>query len=122
MLHAPVTRVRMEGAACTAVEIRTLAGDEVAIRADRFVLAAGGIENPRLLLLSAADPAGAPGNAAGLVGRYFTDHAFVDPGTLVLREPASLEFYRLQPVASSPGRARSGASSHSVARSSSASA
>ena len=93
----------MEGAACTAVEIRTLAGDEMAIRADRFVLAAGGVENPRLLLLSADDPPGAPGNAGGLVGRYFTDHSYVEPGTLVLREPESLEFYRLRPVAPSPG-------------------
>ena len=42
VLHAPVTRLRLEGAACTAVEIRTLDGYELAIRADRFVLAAGG--------------------------------------------------------------------------------
>jgi choline dehydrogenase-like flavoprotein len=97
VLHAPVTRACLEGAACTAVEIRTLDGGNLAIRADRFVLAAGGVENPRLLLLS-AEPAGVPGNAGGLVGRYFTDHAFVDPGTLVLREPASLGFYWARPV------------------------
>ena len=103
VLHAPVTRARLEGAACTAVEIRTLDGHDLAICADRFVLAAGGIENPRLLLLSASEPAGAPGNAGGLVGRYFTDHAFVDPGMLVLREPESLGFYRTRPVAPSPG-------------------
>jgi len=99
VLHAPVTRVRLEGAACTAVEIRTLDGHDLAIRADRFVLAAGGVENPRLLLLSAAESAGVPGNAGGLVGRYFADHAFVDPGTLVLREPGALGFYRARPVA-----------------------
>lgn len=103
VLHAPVTRVRVEGAACTAVEIRTLEGYDLAIRADRFVLAAGGVENPRLLLLSAAEPAAVPGNAGGLVGRYFTDHTYVDPGTLVLREPETLGFYWLQPVAPSPG-------------------
>ena len=105
VLHAPVMRLRLEGAACTAVEIRTLGGYEPTIRAGRFVLAAGGIENPRLLLLSADHPAGAPGNAGGLVGRYFSDHAFVDPGTLVLREPDSLGFYRARPVA--PGRGAS---------------
>ena len=105
LLHAPVTRLRLEGSACTAVEIRTLGGADLAIRADRFVLAAGGIENPRLLLVSAADPAGAPGNAGGLVGRYFADHAFVDPGTLVLREPASLGFYHGHSVDSAPGAA-----------------
>ena len=103
VLHAPVTRARLEGAACTAVEIRTLDGHDLAIRADRFVLAAGGVENPRLLLLSAAEPAGVPGNAGGLVGRYFTDHAYVDPGTLVLREPESLGFYRPRQVAPSRG-------------------
>ena len=103
VLHAPVTRVRMEGRVCASVDVRTLAGDEVSIRADRFVLAAGGVENPRLLLLSADDPARAPGNAGGLVGRYFTDHSYVDPGTLVLREPSSLEFYRLRPVSPIPG-------------------
>jgi choline dehydrogenase-like flavoprotein len=103
VLHAPVTRARLEGPACSAVEIRTLDGHELAIRADRFVLAAGGVENPRILLLSADEPAAAPGNAGGLVGRYFADHAFVDPGTLVLRAPDSLDFYRARPVAPTPG-------------------
>jgi len=101
MLHAPVTRVRVEGSACTAVEIRTLGGNQLTIRADRFVLAAGGVENPRLLLLSGDERAGVPGNGGGLVGRYFADHAFVDPGALVLRAPASLDFYRARPVAAS---------------------
>jgi len=103
VLHAPVTRARLVGAACTAVEIRTLDGHDLEIHADRFVLAACGVENPRLLLVSAAEPAGAPGNAGGLVGRYFTDHAYVDPGSLMLREPDSLGFYRARPVAPSPG-------------------
>jgi len=103
VLHAPVTRARLADATCTAVEIRTLGGHDLEIRADRFVLAAGGVENPRLLLLSAAEPAGVPGNAGGLVGRYFTDHAYVDPGSLMLREPDSLGFYRAWPVAASPG-------------------
>ena len=103
VLHAPITDLRVEGGACTAVRIRTLEGNAFAISADHFVLAAGGVENARLLLLSAESPAAAPGNAEGLVGRYFTDHAYIDPGALVLREPDSLEFYRLRPVASSPG-------------------
>jgi len=104
VLHAPVARLHLEGPSCTAAEVRTRDGDELTIRADRFVLAAGGIENPRLLLLSAADPAGAdaPGNAGGMVGRYFADHAFVDFGALVLRRPQTLGFYRLEPA--EPGR------------------
>ncbi len=98
VLHAPITLARMEGAACSAVEIRTLGRHELKIRADRFVLAAGGVENARLLLLSSADPGAAPGNVHGLVGRYFCDHAYVDPGTLVLRSPSALDFYRLHPA------------------------
>jgi len=103
VLHAPITGIRLERGACTAVRIRTLEGYECAIGADYIVLAAGGIENARLLLLSAESPAGAPGNAHGLVGRYFADHAYIDPGFLVLRERASLDFYRPWPVASSQG-------------------
>jgi len=103
VLHAPVTGIRLERGTCTAVRIRTLEGYEFAIGADYFVLAAGGVENARLLLLSAESPAGAPGNAHGLVGRYFADHAYIDPGFLVLRERASLGFYRPTPVTGSRG-------------------
>ncbi len=103
ILHAPIRDLCVERRACTAVRVRTLLGHEFAVSADRFVLAAGGVENPRLLLLSAESPEAAPGNAHGLVGRYFTDHPYVDPGSVVLGEPDSLDFYRLRAVASSPG-------------------
>jgi choline dehydrogenase-like flavoprotein len=93
----------VERGACTAVHIRTLQRQEFAIRATYFVLAAGGVENPRLLLLSGDTPAAAPGNAHGLVGRYFTDHPYIDPGFLVLRERDALRFYRPSPVSSSAG-------------------
>jgi choline dehydrogenase-like flavoprotein len=103
VLHAPMTRLLMDGTVCTGVQVRTLGGHEFVVSADSVVLAAGGVENARLLLLSAAEPARAPGNRYGLVGRYFTDHAFVDPGWLVLRAPDSLEFYRRRPVGSTRG-------------------
>jgi choline dehydrogenase-like flavoprotein len=50
-------------------------------RARQFVLAAGGVEIPRLLLLSAEDthPEGLA-NSSGLVGRYFMDHLFAGAG------------------------------------------
>jgi choline dehydrogenase-like flavoprotein len=102
VLHAPITDLRVEHGACKAARVRTLERHEFAISATHFVLAAGGVENARLLLLSAESPEAAPGNAHGLVGRYFTDHPYVDPGFLVLRERNSLDFYRLRPVASRP--------------------
>jgi len=49
---------------------------EIVIEADRFVLAMGGVETPRMLLLSRDDrhhPDGL-GNAGGQVGAGFTDH------------------------------------------------
>ena len=103
VLHAPMRDLRVEHGACKAIRVRTLQRHEFAISADHFVLAAGGVENARLLLLSAESPDAVPGNAHGLVGRYFTDHPYVDPGSLVLGERDSLGFYRLRPVASSPG-------------------
>ena len=52
-----------------------------------MVLAAGGIENPRLLLASNdVRPAGI-GNERDLVGRFFMDHPRIVSGTVRLHEP-----------------------------------
>jgi len=55
--------------------------------AEVFVLACGGVETPRLLLLSESEqyPDGLA-NSSGLVGRYFMDHLFAGTGG-VLDEP-----------------------------------
>jgi choline dehydrogenase-like flavoprotein len=45
------------------------------IRAKHFVLATGGLENPRFLLNCNNDIAAGLGNHSGLVGRYFVSHA-----------------------------------------------
>lgn len=86
VLRAPVMRLNMSatGDRVERVTVRTLDGHGFEVRAGCFVLAAGGIENARLLLLSGNSPEQAPGNGSGLVGRYFTDHPFMDPGYLVL--------------------------------------
>ncbi len=57
--------------------VRTLpefGGRTFAVRADTFVLATGGIENARLLLLSERNRRTALGNQHGHVGRYFMEH------------------------------------------------
>lgn len=86
MLHATVTRlVRLPGTDhITHVEVASPQGGKLSIRGSVFILAAGGIENPRLLLLSEPETGGI-GNAHGLVGRYFAGHAVwrsasLDPG------------------------------------------
>ena len=69
-------------AAIDHVELRSLSGRRARVRARRFVLACGGLENPRLLLASrSAEPQGL-GNRRGLVGRFFMDHFQVELGPL----------------------------------------
>ncbi len=65
------------------VEIATVSGNRFAVHADTFVLAAGGIENPRLLLASRRDRPAGLGNESDLVGRCFMEHPHVSPGHIV---------------------------------------
>ncbi|MFT4947348.1 MAG: choline dehydrogenase-like flavoprotein [Natronomonas sp.] len=62
-------------------------GEEHTQAADAFVVACGGVETPRLLLLSASEtyPDGLA-NTSGAVGRYFMDHLFAGAGGVVDRE------------------------------------
>jgi choline dehydrogenase-like flavoprotein len=62
-------------------------GEEHRQEARRFVLAAGGVEIPRLLLLSrTSDHPGGLANSSGLVGRYFCEHLFAGMGGTLDRE------------------------------------
>jgi choline dehydrogenase-like flavoprotein len=54
--------------------LRTLTGVEFRARARNYVIAAGGIENPRLLLASTSRVPDGIGNGQDLVGRYFLEH------------------------------------------------
>jgi choline dehydrogenase-like flavoprotein len=78
--------------------VRTLAGHGIEIAARRVVLACGGMEVARLLLLSNdVHPAGI-GNEHGLVGRFFMDHPRAVFGRAVLRAEAALRVMRGLPV------------------------
>ena len=77
-------------AAIEHVELRSLSGRRARVRARRFVLACGGLENPRLLLASrSVEPQGL-GNRRGLVGRFFMDHFQVELGPLFADRAAEL--------------------------------
>ena len=70
--------------------VRTLAGGTATIRARRFVLATGGIENARLLLASdEVEPAGI-GNGHDLVGRFFMEHPKCRVGRIATPDPYGL--------------------------------
>jgi choline dehydrogenase-like flavoprotein len=95
-LNLPVARAFADpaGDRVDCLEARTLNGKTFKIAGEIFVLAAGGVENARLLLASGEDPAHAIGNRHGLVGRHFTEHAFVEAGFLSLDEHStSMEAY-----------------------------
>lgn len=87
--QVPVQRIEHDrrGDSVEAVVYVTPAGDRHRQEADHFVLACGGVETPRLLLLSESDryPAGLA-NSSGAVGRYFMDHPYI---TAVGEIPAS---------------------------------
>ena len=81
--QAPVQRLEHDesGDKVTAAVYATPDGEQHRQEAREFVLAAGGVENPRLLLLSESEqyPDGLA-NSSGLVGRFFHDHLFAGVG------------------------------------------
>lgn len=76
LLHANVVRLNASANAGSIdhVEIQAIGGPKHSVRAKRFVLAAGAIENSRLLLVSSDIEPHGIGNRHGQVGRYFMEH------------------------------------------------
>jgi choline dehydrogenase-like flavoprotein len=73
-----------------------LSGTKFSVRAKLFILAAGGIENARLLLLSNERQAVGLGNQHDLVGRFFLEHPAVVAGIVRLSNPhLPLKFYQM---------------------------
>ncbi|MFC7199601.1 GMC family oxidoreductase [Halospeciosus flavus] len=81
--RVPVQRLEHDAAGerVTGAVYATPEGEEYTQEAREFVVAAGGVETPRLLLLSKSEqyPDGLA-NSSGLVGRYFMDHLFAGMG------------------------------------------
>jgi choline dehydrogenase-like flavoprotein len=69
----------------------TLEGKSASIRAPRFVLACGGIENARILLLSNRNQPAGLGNERDLVGRYFMDHPHIACATARVESTSALK-------------------------------
>jgi choline dehydrogenase-like flavoprotein len=92
LLHANLLELRSR--ACgTSVEharIGSLNGRESIVRARHYVLASGGMENARLLLLSNAHHPAGLGNDHDQVGRYFMDHPSGRLGTLHSRSSGTV--------------------------------
>ncbi len=65
---------RPDGSSVEHLAARTLSGNEVQIRAQRYVLAAGGVESTRLLFASTRHHPGGIGNHSGHLGRWYMSH------------------------------------------------
>ncbi|ARV58642.1 GMC oxidoreductase [Nostocales cyanobacterium HT-58-2] len=88
-LNANLMEIETEETAQTVTRLRVacLSGNEFWVRAKVFILAAGGIENARLLLLSNKTQTSGLGNQNDLVGRFFMDHPLVSCGQLIPASP-----------------------------------
>lgn len=71
-----------DGSEIQSLSVRSLDGRSATVRARRYVLACGGLENPRILLNNNL------GNRHGVVGRYFLEHVHIfTTGTVVSTAP-----------------------------------
>ncbi|NND72896.1 MAG: GMC family oxidoreductase [Rhodothermales bacterium] len=84
-LESTVLKLKLNdsGSRVDSLLVRRAEGDLFEIRAHKVVLACGGIENPRLMLLS-SELGGKPlGTSTENVGRYFMEHPHFLSGTIV---------------------------------------
>lgn len=93
LLHANVTRIVTNEAANRVehVAIAALDGPTGRVRARHVVLACGGIENARILLLSDQVEGQGLGNRHDMVGRYFMEHITGFGGSMVTADSTPLQ-------------------------------
>ena len=93
-LDASVAQLVGENGSITHADVRTRSGRKIELKAKAFVVAAGGIENARLLLNSTGTCPAGLGNEHDQVGRFMMNHPKNYCGILHLKEPVeSLPYY-----------------------------
>ena len=92
LLNANLTRFKFQDRRVTTAHFKNYDRHEVAIGAETFVLACGGIENSRILLIENGRYNDAVGNASGLVGKYFTEHPHFTIGECFLYDDNPFKF------------------------------
>jgi choline dehydrogenase-like flavoprotein len=92
VINATATCLRpdVRGTAVQCVEVTSLEGVVRQVRTRVAVLAAGAIENPRLLLLSRRQTGNPFGDRFGLVGRFMMDHPSATIGRFARRDCAPI--------------------------------
>ena len=96
-LHANVLLIKAtdNARAVRHLDVGCLGGNRFEVRARFFILAAGGIENTRLLLLSNDVVAAGLGNQHDLVGRHFMEHPHTKRALIPARRPLPTALYGL---------------------------
>lgn len=89
LLHAHATHLQLEahGGALRQVDAASAPGRAFVVRAKRYVLACGGLENARLLLAADDVAKAGIGNHSDCVGRFYQAHLFGVIGHARLRDP-----------------------------------
>lgn len=98
LIHANAVEVVLDpdGRRVSQLRLATLNGKHHAVSARILVLAASGLENPRLLLASRSVHAAGVGNQNDLVGRYFMEHVFCFSAAITSMPPGfPAEFLQL---------------------------
>lgn len=89
------------------VRVKCLSGNEFRVFAKYFILATGGTENARLLLLSNSVQSAGLGNGHDLVGRFFMEHPLVTSALLIPLDPNfDLSFHDVRTIGDPPGEVR----------------
>ncbi|MBW4511412.1 MAG: GMC family oxidoreductase [Scytonematopsis contorta HA4267-MV1] len=112
-LHASLVEIETNETVKTVTRLRvaSLSGKQFWVSAKVFILATGGIENARLLLLSNKVQTSGLGNQNDLVGRFFMDHPLVRCGRLIPSSPDIFKktaLYDLRRVHNTPVMGRLG--------------
>lgn len=92
LTHATVTEIvaHSDAGHVEALRVRSTGGAMLTVRPRQVVLAAGGIENARLLLASRSVMPAGLGNGHDLVGRYFMEHPHARGGRVLTTHAWSL--------------------------------
>ena len=97
-LHANVVELTWEQDRVSSVRIAHFNGATQTITASKFVLAVGGLEVPRLLLVSPGPHGNGIGNQHDQVGRYFMEHPHLITPHLVTHDLDQFSFYTEETV------------------------